>query len=169
VPGFGAVEADIEVPRELRAQWRSLEATVRECVAALLNGSTSSGASAFIVAVPLPEGFARALACGGRGFRAAFSALTRHVVEIGGPDELISIRVACEGDQDRPFFHLVSPTRRHVQFEVVHRLTIERGRVLEDRIALDVRTIVLQLAAPRRPVPGGPPSSPDRQRRVYSR
>src|ERR1700722_290836 len=65
VPGFGAIEADIEVPRELRAQWQSLGATVRECVAALLNGSTSSGASAFIVAVPLPEGFARDLACGG--------------------------------------------------------------------------------------------------------
>jgi hypothetical protein len=66
VPGFRAVEADIEVPCELRAQWRSLGATVPECIAAFFNGSTSSGASAFFVGVPLPGGFARDLACGGR-------------------------------------------------------------------------------------------------------
>ncbi len=78
-----------------------------------------------------------------------------HVVEIGSCDDLVTVRVACEGDHTGTFFELLSPTHRRVCFDVAHRLALEGALLREDRIVLDVRRIISQLVAPT-----PPPQSP---------
>jgi len=97
---------------------------------------------------------------GGDAFRDAFPTLVRRVVEIGSCDDLVTVRVACEGDHTGTFFELLSPTHRRVCFDVVHRLALEGALLREDRIVLDVRRIISQLVAPTPPPPSPSPTTP---------
>ncbi len=138
----------IEVVNALTARWGSLEARVRRPVECLFEGAPVASGVTFAVDGDLPLAFVRDLVFGGGAFRDAFPALVRRVVEIRSCDDLVTVRVACEGDHTGTFFELLSPTHRSVCFDVVHRLALRDALPREDRIALDMRRIISQLVAP---------------------
>ena len=138
----------IEVVSALTARWGSLDARVRRPVEFLFEGAPVASGVTFAVDGDLPLEFVRDLVCGGGAFRDAFPALVRRVVEIRSCDDLVTVRVACEGDHTGTFFELLSPTHRSVCFDVVHRLALRDALPREDRIALDMRRIISQLVAP---------------------
>jgi len=138
----------IDVVSALTSRWGSLDARVRQPVESLFEGAPAASGVPFAVDGDLPLEFVRDLVCGGGAFRDAFPALVRCVVEIRSCDDLITVRVACEGDHTGPFFELLSPTHRSVRFDVVHRLALRDALLREDRIALDMRRIISQLVAP---------------------
>jgi hypothetical protein len=141
----------MEVASALTSRWGSLDASIRRPVESLFEGAPVAGGVTFAVDGDLPLEFVRDLVCGGGAFCDAFPALVRRVVEIRSCDDLVTVRVACEGDHTGTFFELLSPTHRSVCFDVVHRLALEGGLPREDRIVLDVRRIISQLAAPTPP------------------
>jgi hypothetical protein len=138
----------IEVVSPLTARWGSLDARVRRPVECLFEGAPVASGVTFAVDGDLPLEFLCDLVCGGGAFRDAFPALVRRVVEIRSCDDLVTVRVVCEGDHTGTFFELLSPTHRSVCFDVVHRLALRDALPREDRIALDMRRIISQLVAP---------------------
>ena len=140
---------DLEIAPEVGASWRGLASGVRQRVAALFDLPCAIAARSFDIEGRLPESFACDLACGGCGFRAAFPTLARRVVEIAVSRTRISVRVACRGEHVGPFFHLLIPTRRPVQFDVHHRLVVGSDNVVKDCVTLDLRSLILQLASIR--------------------
>jgi hypothetical protein len=100
--------------------------------------------------VPPPETpapFAADLACGGGARRAAFPDLVRRVVSIERTgDRRVAIRVACTGTHAGAFFGFVKPTHRAVRFDEVHDVRVDGGRIIEDRLELDLRAIVRQIS-----------------------
>jgi hypothetical protein len=145
-PVAWASAADLEVAPRVSAQWRALDSGVREQVAALFDRSCAVVGRAFAVRGRVPELFARDLACGGGGFRAAFPFLVRRVVRIAASPDSVSVRVVCRGQHVGTFFELLTPTRRWVRFHVDHRLAVIGDHVVEHCVALDLRALVVQLA-----------------------
>jgi hypothetical protein len=78
----------------------------------------------------------------------AFPRMVRRVmaVEVNG---LITVRLACEGLHEGMWGDIICPTGRRITFEEQHEIVAVGGRVVTDRIALDVPAIVLQLCADR--------------------
>ena len=138
--------AELEVAPTVSAKWGALDSRVRQRVAALFDRSCVVAGQGFAVRGKVPEMFARDLACGGGGFRAAFPLLVRRVVKIAAWPDRISVRVVCGGEHVGPFFELMTPTRRWVRFHVDHRLAVIGDHVVEDCIAVDLRALVVQLA-----------------------
>jgi hypothetical protein len=143
---------ELEVAPSVRAAWNALAPGVRHRVAALFARPLALAARAFEVEGCIPEDFARDLACGGCGFRVAFPMLARRVVAIVDTPSGTLVRVACRGEHVAPFFDLLSPTERRVQFDVTHRLVVRGESLVEDSLNLDLRALVLQLAG--RPLRG---------------
>lgn len=75
----------------------------------------------------------------------AFSQLVRRITAIA-MDRSITIQVACEGVHDGMWGGVVGPTRRRVTFEEQHEIVAVNGRIVSDRIALDLPAIVSQLS-----------------------
>jgi hypothetical protein len=137
---------DLEVAMDLDGAWSELPVSARQRVAALFDPSRTSAAASFKVVGCMPESFARDVARGGAGFRAAFPTLTRRIVGVIGGSPETSVRVECRGEHLGHFFDVLAPTKRAVQFDVTHRLVVGPNDRIEDHITLDLRTIVLQLA-----------------------
>jgi SnoaL-like polyketide cyclase len=138
--------SDLKVAPGVNLAWDALALGLRHRVAALFDRPCALATRSFEVEGAMPEAFARDLAHGGCGFRAAFSAFTRRIEGIVDTTSHTSVRVVCQGKHVGAFFGLLSATGRQVEFEVVHRLVVAGNEVLEDRIALNLRTILLQLA-----------------------
>jgi hypothetical protein len=104
---------------------------------------------------------------GGVGRIATRRGRERTDVPVGIPRrQVVTVRVACEGDHTGTFFELLSPTHRRVWFDVVHRLALESALLREDRIVLDVRRIISQLVAPTPPPPSPSPTMPTYSRQL---
>jgi hypothetical protein len=75
----------------------------------------------------------------------AFPQLVRRVVAVamGGP---ITVRIECEGRHDGMWGTIIQPTRRRVSFEEQHEIVALDGRMVSDRITLDVEHILNQLS-----------------------
>ncbi|AKU97881.1 hypothetical protein AKJ09_04545 [Labilithrix luteola] len=137
----------VVIRRDLVERWQGLDHRLRARVSAVLSASLLPGLAS-IVEGKLPDAFARDLATGGCLFRSAFPELTRVVASITSHHDSIDVVVACAGRQTGPFYGLIAPTLRHVEFELSHRFTVEVDRGWrEHRIHIDVRRIVTQLAA----------------------
>jgi hypothetical protein len=145
---------ELEIAPGVSTAWNALAPGLRHRVAALFDRSCAPAARSFEVEGRMPEDFARDLACGGCGFRAAFPTLTRRIVAIVGTPSHPLVRVVCQGKHLAPFFDLLAPTGRRVQFDVMHRLVVGGDHLIEDRVALDLRAIVLQLAGSPAPTLG---------------
>jgi predicted ester cyclase len=156
LPG-GTLEPDVErdasergvvIRRNLVERWRGLDHRLRARVTAVLSASLEPRLVS-IVDGKLPDAFAQDLATGGHLFRSAFPELTRVVAAITSCPDSIDVVVACAGVQSGPFYGLIAPTLRHVQFELGHRfaLDVDQGWLLEHRIHIDIRRIVAQLGA----------------------
>jgi predicted ester cyclase len=102
----------------------------------------------------VPETFARDLARGGGGFRAAFPQLVRRVVKIAASPGRICVRVVCLGEHVGPFFELLTPTGRWVGFHVDHHFAVVAEHVVDDCIAMNLRALVVQLANAVTSAPG---------------
>lgn len=137
---------DLEVAPGVDTAWRKLPLDLRYRVASLFDRSRAPAACTFEVVGPMPEDFAHDIAGGGCGFRTAFPALRRRIAAIVLKPSHTFVRVACQGQHDAPFFDLLAPTKRVVEFDVVHRLVIGPDDVIVDHIVLDLRAIVVQLA-----------------------
>lgn len=79
----------------------------------------------------------------------AFPQMLRRVTAVAF-DGLITIHLACEGVHEGMWGKIIRPTGRRVTFEEHHEILAVDGRVVTDRIALDLPAIVLQLCADRR-------------------
>jgi hypothetical protein len=145
VPVRPAVD-DLEIALGVNAAWNTLALSLRRRVATLFDRPCAVAVCSYEIEGPMPEDFARDLAWGGFRFRAAFPTLRRRVVAIVATPSHTFVRIACQGEHVAPFFDLLAPTKRSVQFDVTHRLVIAGDDRIEDRIALDLRAIVLQLA-----------------------
>jgi hypothetical protein len=144
---------DLAIDERTVARWRVLDDAKRARVAAFL-ADTDVEMSSVHVAGNVPENFARDLGSGGRTFRAAFPWLVRRVTGVLRHGEQSRVLVTCEGEHLAPFFRLFSPTGRRVGFNVVHRLVARDGMVVEHRVTLDVRALIVQLAtAPKQVAP----------------
>jgi hypothetical protein len=143
----------------LAEPWHRLGGAVHRHLGAFLGADRI--ADGIVVPPPgTPAPFAADLAAGGLALRAAFPDLVRQVVSIERTSERgFAIRIACAGTHDGPFFGFVRPTHRRVRFEELHHVRIDGGRIVEDRLELDLRAIVRQIsrdgsarggAAPRR-------------------
>jgi hypothetical protein len=142
-----ASERGVVIRRNVVERWQGLDHRLRARVAAVLSTSREPGLVS-IVDGKLPDAFAHDLATGGHLFRAAFPELTRVVASIASCPDSIDVVVACEGRQTGPFYGLIAPTLRQVQFEVAHRFALEGHETwLEHRIQIDIRRIVAQLGA----------------------
>ncbi len=127
--------------------WSALDEALRSRIEAFLTPAAGAfGSARFSPEGTLPFDFTRDLSTGGQALRAAFPALERRVVEVTHDDEGIAVRVRCEGDHEGPFFRIFSPTGRRVSFDVAHHLVVRDGVVVEHRVAIDVRALVVLIA-----------------------
>lgn len=142
-----ASERGVVIRRNVVERWRGLDDRLRARVAAILSARVHPGLVS-IVDDKLPDAFAHDLATGGHLFRSAFPELTREVASVTSCPDSVDVVVACEGRQTGPFYGLIAPTLRHVQFELAHRfaLDVDQGW-LAHRIRIDIRRIVAQLGA----------------------
>jgi hypothetical protein len=141
-------EEDLVIEGAAAAPWRALGEAQRSGIAAFLGGAQRPGAVYDVRSDgPLPEDFARDLARGGPILRDAFPDLARRVVGVDRTEDPTVVRVACEGQQRGAFFRILSPSGRRVTFEVVHTVLVGAGRIVEHRVAIDVRAIVRQLSS----------------------
>jgi hypothetical protein len=76
----------------------------------------------------------------------AFPHLVRRVTAVV-VDGSITVHLACEAVHEGMWGNIICPTRRRVTFEEQHEILAIDGRVVSDRIALDLPSIVLQLCA----------------------
>jgi predicted ester cyclase len=152
VPLFGVAPASAPAPAfelapRLDAAWRALPAAARDHLAGFLADAPT--ARAHVIAPPgAPASFADDLARGGPALRAAFPTLVRHVAAITRDGDRASIRIGHTGAHAGAFFGLVLPTGRAVTFTITHDLRLDGDRVVDDRVTIDLRAIVRQLAAP---------------------
>ncbi len=148
------IEDNIEVMIFQRRSWRSLDESARTQLRAFL--APSGAATLMACRAPyraenrLPDRFATDIVTGGPGIRAAFPALTRTVERITASNDVVTVRVACEALHSGPFFDLLRATGKRVRFSEIHELVPQGGALLEDRVTLDLRTILRQLAVSRR-------------------
>ena len=141
---------DLAIDAQIAARWCALDDAMRARVAAFL-AYADCDMSSVLVDGTLPQDFARDLRVGGRTLREAFPGLVRRVTYVGRQGHQIRVRVACAGEHRAPFFRLFSATGRRVAFDVVHRLVVRDGNVVEHHVTLDVRALIVQLAtAPKR-------------------
>jgi hypothetical protein len=142
-------DAGLVMDEAVAARWLAIPDAERGRIAAFLR-SPITDADEYRTDEKLPAVFAVDLARGGPAFRAAFPDLVRRVVSVSRAGDRTTVRTTCEGRHDAPFFRLFSATRRHVRFDVTHRLVTRDGRV-DHRVVIDVRSLVVQLAtAPKK-------------------
>jgi hypothetical protein len=153
-------DADLRIDAGVAIQWRALPAAGRARLSAFLAGARGGEfPRCECTNAALPEAFARDLAYGGPLLRAAFPELVRCVKRVDRRTDRVVVRVACEGRHDGAFFGILSPTGRHVAFDVVHDFAMRDGYVVEHRVSLDVPAILSQLVAgPRSSEPATAPS-----------
>jgi hypothetical protein len=144
-PGVG----ELEVATGLDAAWTALALGVRHSVGALFARAEPLPVQTFEIEGCLPDCFARDLARGGAGLRAAFPALRRRVIAIDTTPSQVLARVACRGRHLAPFFDLLAPTQRYVRFDVMHHVVLADNHHARDRVTLDLRAILVQLARPQ--------------------
>lgn len=74
----------------------------------------------------------------------AFPRLVRRVTAVvsGQP---IAVRLECEGLHEGMWRGIICPTRRQVTFEEQHEIVAEDGRIVSDRITLDLQAMLTQL------------------------
>jgi hypothetical protein len=74
----------------------------------------------------------------------AFPRLVRRVtvVVVGEP---IAVRLECEGLHEGMWRGIICPTRRRVTFEEQHEIVVKDGRVVSDRMTLDLQAMLTQL------------------------
>jgi predicted ester cyclase len=145
----GPADRGLGVLPSLASRWHDLAPAVRHYLDAFLSLAVPGDRlDQVVIADPhvVPASFTDDLMLGGRRLRAAFPRLARSVVAIEGGDPL-TIRVACEGTHDGPFFGFMLATHRRVRFDEVHELRVHHDRVAEDRLAIDLRAIIRQLGA----------------------
>jgi hypothetical protein len=128
-----------------RAWWSLLPDDVRAHLEHFFDGAAPR-ADVALGGVLLPPLFARDLAGGGPRLREAFPQLARTVTAVEHGDPLV-VRVACEGVHAGTFFGLALPSGRRARFTEVHELAIADGRVVADRVTIDLRALVRQLVA----------------------
>jgi predicted ester cyclase len=145
---IGRVHADhVQVIRECREAWLGLEARIRAPVEAF--GSGVPSADDYSVACNnIPPEFINDVRRGGPRLRAAFPTLRRQVTAMSFlySRRVLSVRLACEGEQVAAFFDLLSATSRCVQFGIVHWLVLDKERVVAHTVDLDIRDVLRQLS-----------------------
>ncbi len=74
----------------------------------------------------------------------AFPRLLRRVtvVALGEP---IAVRLECEGLHEGMWGGIICPTRRRVTFEEHHEIVAKDGRIVSDRMTLDLHAMLTQL------------------------
>ena len=74
----------------------------------------------------------------------AFPRLVRRVtaVVLGGP---IAVRLECDGLHEGMWRGIICPTRRRATFEEQHEIVAKHGRIVSDRITLDLHAMLTQL------------------------
>jgi predicted ester cyclase len=77
----------------------------------------------------------------------AFPRLVRRVtaVVVGEP---ITVRLECEGLHEGMWGGIICPTRRRVTFEEQHEIVAKDGRIVSDRMTLDLQAMLTQLCGP---------------------
>jgi predicted ester cyclase len=58
----------------------------------------------------------------------------------------LEVHIECDGAHDGPFFDFMLATGRHVRFAERHMLQISGDRVVVDKVTIDLRAIIRQLA-----------------------
>jgi predicted ester cyclase len=74
----------------------------------------------------------------------AFPRLRRRVVEVVVGQE-ITVRLRCEGRHEGMWHGILCPTGRLVAFDEQHEVTTSRGRLLSDRMTIDLSRVLFQL------------------------
>jgi SnoaL-like polyketide cyclase len=140
----------LEISQSAVPGWRLLPRCVRWHVGAFPGVSASAQAyytSRFAQSLIQPgtTGPRNAVAETAARLSTAFPQLVRRVVAVamGGP---ITVRLECEGRHDGMWGAIIQPTRRRVSFEEQHEIVALDGRMVSDRITLDVEHILNQLS-----------------------
>ncbi|MGE0548141.1 MAG: ester cyclase [Kofleriaceae bacterium] len=136
----------IHVRATLDGSWQRLAAVVRDHLGAFLAGRPVND-KVVVVSRETPSTFADDLAVGAPQLHAAFPDLVRRVTAIDDSGKRVTVRLSCQGTHDGAFFGFMMPTGRAVRFEEVHHIVVECDQLIEDRLELDLRTIIRQLAA----------------------
>jgi hypothetical protein len=147
-----------------RRAWDLLDEAVRSHISRFLScdglGQRPSGANCvpYAATSSLPERFTTDIRSGGAGLRRAFPGLARKVVQVSTTARGVMVEVACTGEHAGPFYGLLCPTGRGVCFSEIHDLRLESGVLVEDAVALDLRSVLYQLAQ-LRPTMEEPPEA----------
>jgi hypothetical protein len=140
------------VSDECRAAWGALDEVVCDQVAVFLSAGAPEASglsrSSYVIAHG-PSRIAADLASGGAILRQAFPRLSRTLVNVMQTSgERVVLEVVSEGAHEEPFFDILSATSRAVRFVERHEVVLLAGGVLEDRVTLDLRSILRQLFGP---------------------
>jgi len=148
--GYGTVQR-LEVKSCQRRAWELLDDVIHSQISEFL-ADERSAQSKTEKSVPygatgsLPERFMTDIRSGGAGLRRAFPGLVRTVNRVSRTMRGVAVEIVCRGEHTGPFYDLVCPTGRDVCFSEFHDLLLPRGVLVEDRVAVDVRSVLRQLA-----------------------
>jgi predicted ester cyclase len=149
--GYDTVQR-LEVRSCQRRAWELLDDVIRSQISEFLASEGSVQKSRTAKCVPyratgsLPERFMTDIRSGGAGLRCAFPGLVRTVERVSRTMRGVAVEIVCKGEHTGPFYDLVCPTGRDVCFSEFHDLLLARGVLVEDRVAVDVRSVLRQLA-----------------------
>jgi len=149
-PDAEVAHDELAISASAMPRWNRLAEEERASVGAFLDGEIAAdGAYLVTASARLPREFVADLSAGGPLLRAAFPDLARKVSRVETVGEETVVRVRCLGDHRGPFYRLLSATGKEAGFDVVHRFVHHAEGRCEDRVAVDVRAIVTQLAEHR--------------------
>jgi hypothetical protein len=154
-PAAQNVAESLEVKSCQRRAWELLDDVIRSQVCAFLSddgrGQKSGNAKCvrYRATGSLPERFVTDIRYGGAGLRCAFPGLVRTVVRVSTTMRGMAVELVSEGAHTGAFYDLLCPTGRHVCFSELHDLILHRGVLVEDAVAVDVRSVIRQLAGLR--------------------
>ena len=138
-----------EIATSVRPVWRVLPRCVRWHVSAFPDLSAAAetyGTPSFVDSLTRPTSHVAPsdVAVAAARLSTAFPHLVRRVtaVVVDGP---ITVRLDCEGLHEGMWGGIICPTRRRVAFEEQHEMVAVDGRIVSDRVMLDLPGIMQQL------------------------
>jgi hypothetical protein len=142
-----------EIASSARPHWRALPRCVRWHVSAFpdLSAVEAYGTRGFVESLTrsLTHLAPSSLAVAAARLSTAFPRLLRRVtgVVVG---RTVTVRLECEGLHEGMWGEIICPTRRRVTFDEQHEMVAVDGRVVADRVTLDLPGIVQQLCGDER-------------------
>jgi predicted ester cyclase len=156
-PGPAAydTQGNLEVKSCQRRAWELLDDVIRSQVSEFFTDERRARKSSTDKCVPyratgsLPERFVTDIRSGGAGLRCAFPGLVRTVERVSRTVRGVVVDIFCTGRHTGAFYDLLCPTGRDVCFSERHELFLHDGVLVEDVVAIDVRSVLRQLAGSR--------------------